>query len=233
MRIPTTMTGTITTMTEPVRLVRLMTMLSPAFPVGAFSYSHGLEQAIADQAVMNRVALEDWLTALVRHGSGWNDAVLFAVAFRTCDDNESLHELAQLAKALSGSKERQLETLSLGRAFVAAAKDFGAEAGGLDGPDMAYPVAVGAICGREGFALQDALGAYLQAFTSNLVAVAQRLVPMGQQDAVKAIAALEPVIAEVTECAARATLDDLGGASFASDIASMRHEALQPRIFRT
>ncbi len=225
-------TGIIITMNETTGLLRLQTLFSPAFPVGAFSYSHGLEQAIADGTVADRAAVEAWATALLRHGSTWNDAVLFAQSHAACSDANALTELAELGLALCSSAERQLESEALGQAFVAGARQMWLDVTGLPEP-VPYPVAAGAICGREGIASRLALAAFLQAFSANLVAVAQRLVPLGQADALQVLAALVPTHEAVAEKALRASLDDLGGAAFASDIVAMRHEILQPRIFRT
>lgn len=219
-------------MSDAEKLLRLHTLLSPAFPVGAFSYSHGLEQAIADSVVVDRASVAEWLEALMRHGSAWNDSVIFARAFEACRDAPALEDLTALAVALASSSERQLEGLALGAAFVEGAGLMGADVTGL--PErVPYAVAVGAVCGREGMDLRAVLGLFVQAFSANLVAVAQRLVPLGQADALKVLAGLEPVHAGIAARAMVATLDDLGGAAFASDIAAMRHETLQPRIFRT
>lgn len=232
MRIPTRMDTTITIMSDTAKLLRLQTLMSPTFPVGAFSYSHGLEQAIADGVVHDRAAVEDWLVALLRHGSGWNDAVIFAQSLAAYRDEGTLGELAVLLLVLSGSAERQMETEALGRAFADGAAQMGLDVSGL--PErVPYAVAAGAICGREGIAAEAVLAVFLQAFSANLVAVAQRLVPLGQADALKILAALVPVHEAVAKRAIAASLDDLGGAAFASDIAAMRHESLQPRIFRT
>ena len=108
-------------MAETVDLLRLMTWLSPAFPIGAFSYSGGLEQVVADGDVRDAGTLQDWLESLLVQGNLWNDAVLFAEAHRVAGDAGRLAEAAALAEALSGSAERHRETMLQGEAFVAAA----------------------------------------------------------------------------------------------------------------
>jgi urease accessory protein len=102
-------------------LLRLMNWLSPAFPVGGFAYSHGLERAVHDGLVSDRAELQAWLAALLEIGSGWNDAVLFAEAWRRARDGGDLVDLAELAEALAGSGERHAETMLQGAAFLAAA----------------------------------------------------------------------------------------------------------------
>jgi len=220
-------------MAEPAALLRLMAWLSPAFPVGSFSYSHGLERAVHDVAVADDADLRAWIEALLRHGSGWNDAVLMAESWRRASLGGDLAELARLAEALAGSRERQTESLSQGAAFLAAASHWpGHAADGLP-PDCAYCVAVGAVAGAHGVPLGDALSAFLQAFASNLLQAGIRLGVGGQQGAVAALAALEPAVLDVSECAARSTLDHLGSCAMLSEVMAMRHEVQYSRLFRS
>jgi urease accessory protein len=184
--------------------------------------------------------LRDWLGDLLRHGSGRNDAVLLAAAWRAAraGDFETLRGVNELALALSPSRERLLETISQGNAFVAAVSAawpcaaiddlaITAKAG------VAYVVALGVAAAGHGAPLAATLDAALLAFISNLVSAAVRLGPIGQTDGQKIIAALLPVVRDVAAFAARSTLDDLGGASMRSDIASMRHETQYSRLFRS
>jgi urease accessory protein len=220
------------------QLLKLLTFLSPAFPVGAFSYSHGLERLIADGAVGGADALQAWLADLLQLGSGWNDAVLFAEAHRAAaaGDAGRLSAVAELAEALAPSRERHLEAMAQGRAFleaVAAAWPCDAVEQLRDTKGPAYPVAVAAAAAGHGVALKAALPAYLNAFVANLVSVGVRLIPLGQSAGLKVVAALHPLIADVAAQAAGSTLDDLGSSAVLSDIASMRHETLYSRVFRT
>ena len=212
-------------------LLRLITLMSPSFPVGGFSYSHGLEQAVADGLVNDFAKLENWLASLISHGTAWNDAVLFAASFRRGDAD--LTDLIELGEAIAGSKERHLEAHAQGAAFILAAK-----AGGYTRadtlPDRAsYAIAAGAIAAGQGIDLADGLAAFIHGFASNQVQVAIRLSLFGQADGVRMIAALESLIIETASRAARSSLDDLGGSTIMAEIAAMRHEALYSRIFRS
>jgi urease accessory protein len=233
---------TATTMREPAgqaALLRLMTWLSPAFPVGAFAYSHGIERAVHDGVIVDRAGLTDWLIDLVERGSGWNDAVLLAEAWRAAAAREDCAEVAKLAGAMAGSRERHMETTLQGEAFASAAKVWSAasisasQKGDGDSDAVSYPVAVGATAAAHGIDLEAALAAYLHAFTSNLVQAAVRLVPLGQRDGVATMAGMEAVMLEVAERAAQSSLDDLGSATFLSDIMSMKHEVQYSRVFRS
>ena len=224
-----TIMGTaITIMTTEAHLLRLLTLLSPAFPVGAFGYSHGLETAIREGMVTDAGTLTDWISGLIEHGGAWSDAVLFKAAWGSAADAAALADLVELAAAMPPSLERRRETLGQGEAFVTAARAWGEAP--LTGA-IAYPVAVGAVCGSAAIPLEAALTAWLHAFAANLVSVAVRAIPIGQTDGVAVIAGLEPVILETASRAAASTLNDLGQAAILSDIAAMRHETLGVRLF--
>lgn len=218
-----------TTMPTEARLLHLLTWLSPAFPVGAFGYSHGLETAIREGDVTDARSLSRWIATLLEHGSGWNDAVLARAAWLavTAEDHRALDAVAELAEAMSPSAERRRETMAQGAAFLTAVAAW-APPPILDAP---YPVAVGAAAGAAGIPVRPALTAWLHAFAANLISVAVRAVPLGQSDAVAVIAGLEGVILRTSERASASTLDDLGGCTLRSDIASMRHETLPGRLF--
>jgi urease accessory protein len=224
------MTLTITTMTNEAHLLRLMTWLSPAFPVGAFGYSHGLETAIREGAVSDCDSLSAWISGLIEHGGGWTDAVLFKAAWEaaTAGDAPGLADVADLAEALAPSLERRRETLSQGEAFLIAARAWGPAP--LTGA-VAYPVAVGAASATARIPVETALTAWLHAFAANLVSVAVRAIPLGQVRGVAAIAELEPVMLAASARAAASSLDDLGSSALLSDIAAMRHETLDGRLF--
>ena len=223
-----------TTMTERAadpRLLRLIAWLSPAFPVGSFAYSHGLERAAYEGRVTDAAGLQDWLEQLLHCGSGWNDAVLFAESWRLARRNGDLSPVAELAEALAGSAERHAETLLLGQAFREAANAWPL-APVLPDP-CAYCVAVGATAGAHGISIEAALPAFLQAFASNLIQAAIRLSICGQSGAVATLAALEPLLLETADRASLSTLDDLGSATLLSDIMAMRHETQHSRLFRS
>lgn len=218
----------ITTMADAA-LLRLLTWLSPAFPVGAFSYSHGLERAIEEQRVRDRTSLVAWLEDLLAHGSGWNDAVLLAQSFHETQAGDPA-AISELAEAMAGSRERHMETMLQGSAFLQALAPWQGEAAG---ETMAYPVAVGAAAATHGIGVEEALTAYLHAFASNIVQAAVRLVPLGQRDGVAAMAALEDTILRAASRAAASSLDDLGSATVLSEVMAMRHETQYSRVFRS
>jgi urease accessory protein len=208
--------------TNLVDLQTLQSWLSPAFPVGAFAWSHGLETAILDGRLSSAQSVQNWITALLEHGSLWGDAVLFSLSARGQD-------VGELALALAASKERHAETAEQGAAFARTVN----ELYDWDLAPGAYPVVVAQACSLKGIPQDIALPLFLQATASNLISAAVRLIPLGQTDGQRITAGLYPVCEDVAERAATATEDDLGSASFRADIAAMTHETLPTRIFRS
>lgn len=224
-----TMTTT-TTITERRSLLHLLAWLSPAFPVGGFAYSHGLEWAVEAGDVRDGPTLQAWLAGILAHGSGRTDAILLRAAHRAWCQPADLAAIAEIGLACVAARERRDETLNQGRAFVLAAAAWQA----VPGPDdMPYAVAIGAAAGQSAVPEDDAALAYLQAFAANMISAAVRLVPLGQTTGLQALAALEPVILAVAEETRSLSLDDLGGSAFRSDIAAMRHETQYTRLFRS
>lgn len=214
--------------TESTQLLQLMAIMSPAFPIGSFAYSHGLERAIDDGVVQTSDEVRDWISSLLAHGSGWNDAVLFAASFDAGDSVRT--EIDGLALALAAARERALETSDLGQSLaLSVATLLADEVVNF----RAYPVVLAATCAGAGIAKRSGLLAFMQAFSNNLIAVAVRLVPLGQSKGLEIMRELLPVIVATTERAMTATLDDLGSSTFLSDIAAMKHETQHSRVFRS
>jgi len=220
-------------MTEPAALQKLLTWLSPAFPVGAFAWSAGLETAIASRTVSDSSGLENWLRGALTHGGIRTDAIFLAHAFRIEVEAAALNEAADLYLALTPASERRAETLTTGDSFAIAAAAWPSDVFGRLPSPCPYPIAVGAVTAAHRIDLPDTLMSFLTAAIHSQVSVAVRLVPLGQTAGLKVMAALEPQIAALAAFAATATLDDLGTIAYAADIAQMRHETLGTRIFRS
>ena len=225
---------------EAAALYRLMTWLSPSFPVGAFSYSSGIEWAVEAGDITDAASLRDWLAAMLTEGSGFCDAVFLAQAHRaaSAQDDVALREIAGLAAASVPSRERQLETSTQGRAFIDIARSAWA-CDGLDGMVAAcggatvYPVAVGIVSAAHAVPLAPVMHAFLHAVVSNWISAGARLVPLGQTDSQRILASLETDVAATAKRALAASLDDLGSATFRADLASLRHETQYTRLFRS
>jgi len=217
-----------------------MAWLSPAYPVGAFSYSGGIEWAVEAGDIADAETLRRWLAVVLGEGGAFCDAVFFVHAHRAIEANDdtALRVVAELAAAFAPSRERHLETTAQGRAFIEATRAawpcaaLEALAAAWDGP-IAYPVAVGVAAAGHGIAVASALNAYLHAVTANLISAGVRLIPLGQTDGQRLLAALEPIVTATATRALTTKLDDVGSAAFRADIASMRHETQYTRLFRS
>lgn len=208
-------------------ILTLTQWFSPAYPVGAFAYSHGLEWTIDVGDVATAAETRAWIEEVLRHGAGWNDALFLAAAYHA--DAEVLAEVDATARAFAASSERLKETRLQGEAFC----DVTAKVWATDLAGLTYPVAVGRAAQLESLPLELTIQFYLMAFVSNLAAVAMRLVPLGQTEGQRLIRDLTPLCTQVAEGASNASLDDLSSTSFFGDIAAMKHETQYSRIFRT
>jgi urease accessory protein len=243
---------------DAARLMRLQSWLSPSFPIGAYSYSHGLERAVETGAVRDRLTLVDWLDADLRHGAGRSDGIVFAETWRAAaastlsantasrsdtqtDGDRHILAIAELAAAMRSTSELALESGQQGIAFLGAVRKawpdpaLDAVASALQQAKLTpvLPVAAGLACAIHGIALEMALPLYLHAGVANLINAAVRLIPLGQSDGQLALASLEAAVAETAERALGASVSDIGSAAFMIDIASMQHETQYTRLFRS
>ena len=235
--VTNTATITATVMSErddgalsPRALVRILSWFTPALPTGAFAYSGGLESAFAEGLIETVDDLGAWIGYSMHNGTAWNDAVICAAAWRSDGD---LQGLCDLARALSAGKERHDETVTLGDAFVDAVSPWTPKLRGEVGRECPLPVAVGRAAHDAGLPLAHCLNALLQNYVSNQIQAALRMGRFGQAQGTQILAALESDIGEVAARALNASLDDIGGSTLMSDLLSLSHEQLEPRIFRS
>jgi urease accessory protein len=227
---------------------KLLAWCSPAYPTGAFSYSHGMEWAVERGTVATLEGLLEFVIAVLQRGSAWVDAVLFAHAWRAAQQppaiwqrsaRAQLRELAELAGAFRGTAETALESSQQGAAFLQVTvkawphprlSEFASDMRGLP---TAQCVAVAVACAIHGIELSAAIHAYVQAIAANLVSAGARLIPLGQTDAQIAMARLAPVVAANAARASTFELADLGTCAPALELCSMRHETQYTRLFRS
>ena len=207
------------------KLLTLTQWLSPSFPVGAFAYSHGVEQAIHQGWIQDAEDLESWLRSCLEQGSGRADAIWLRLGYAADD----VTRIDAQARAFAASHERLREADRQGAAFCKTVN----AVWGLDLPDLLLPVAVGCAAAKADLNPDDAASLFLQAFVVNLTAASMRLMPLGQTEAQRVLAALQPVHMAVADATRGATINDLHSNAFLSDIASMRHETLEPRLFQS
>ncbi|WP_417816109.1 urease accessory protein UreF [Thalassospira alkalitolerans] len=228
-------------------LMRLMTWLSPSFPVGSYSYSHGVEYAVEDDRITSSASLTTWIEGVLEFGAGRIDAVLFCAAWRAArdvgrgGDEDALFGIGIEADCWRGTAEMALEATAQGRAFVSTVqKVWGdgmlvrwADKMRADDRLPSYPMAVGIAAAEADVPLRDALTAFLHAMAANLVSSAVRLVPLGQTDGVRTLASLDKAVASAVETAMKTDLVDLGSCAPMVDWTSMKHETQYTRLFRS
>jgi urease accessory protein len=227
----------------PLALLRLQGWLSPAFPTGSYSYSHGLEWAVEADHVQHRKSLVDWLEADLSYGSGRNEAIFFSEAWRCArdDDRAKLCEIVELAAAFRGSSEFALESSQQGAACLSTLRrvwpdrllDWLSEILSERDIQPTFSVILGIRSARQGIPVSLALPAFLQSYIANLVTAGVRLIPLGQTEGQTALLELEEPVLAASAQAKRGTIADLGSAAFIVDLASMAHETQYTRLFRS
>jgi urease accessory protein len=224
-------------------LLRQQSWLSPAFPTGSYSYSHGIEWAVEAGHIHDRKSLVDWLEADLCYGSGRNEAIFFIEAWRsvTNKDSSKLLEIAELAAAFRSTSEFALETSQQATACLTTLRRVWPDSRIESLSELlselrvspALSVVLGVRTATQSIPATLALPAFLQSYLANLVTAGVRLIPLGQTDGQLAIAELEPAVLAVGAHAEQATIHDLGSAAFMVDLASASHETQYTRLFRS
>lgn len=224
-------------------IYKLAAWLSPSFPVGAYTYSSGLEYAVEAALITDAASLEDWLAGMFRYGAGTVEGGFFSIAHRAASagDEDALGDVLEWADAMRPTAELALESTSQGEAFLRTIRKAWPHQG-LEtltalarsrGRKPAYAVAVGATCGFHNVSLEPSLMAFLHALAANLVSAAVRTIPLGQTDGQLVTAALAPELSRCVAAVKDSVLDDLGAATSMVDWVSMKHETQYTRLFRS
>ena len=201
----------------------LQTWFSPLFPVGSFSYSHGLEAMINDNLIKSKEDILEYLKCILKYGSGKNDIILIKYAYQG-------EEINDLALSLCPTKERKIESIEMGNSFRKVLED---SWNYKIQENTAYPVSVGKAAKYFKIPLNLTIISYLQSFASNLINVCIKHIPIGQKAGQDCIIQMYDLIREIENESKNLELEDLGGVCFNSDIYSIKHENLKTRIYKT
>jgi urease accessory protein len=218
---------------------RLFWWLSPAFPVGAYAYSHALEWAAEAGDVRDEATCLAWIRDILLDGAGRNDAILLAAAYGAASGRDlgGLAEIGDLALALAPSGELRLETAQQGRSFLDAVlgawPDPLLENAASEFDEIAYPVALGLAAAAHGVPTEATIQGFLAAFAQNLVSAAMRLAPIGQNAGLRILASLGPELSALAAEIPHLGLDDIASSTFRADLGSFRHETQYTRLFRS
>ena len=221
-------------------LYKLQTWFSPSFPVGAYTYSHGLENAFETGLVANVDQAVDWIGEIISSGNGFADVVFALLAYETVADSNAteLYNIAEFAAAFSSTKELRLESEAQGAAFIEIIQKVEPNTGIIlltdawPGPYV-YPVVIGAAAGAVGIDRHALATACLHGFVSNLASALVRIVPLGQTDGQRIIVRLSTVVELAVTNALSTGLDELTTSTLVVDLTSMHHETQYTRLFRS
>ncbi len=167
-----------------------------------------------------------WIADVLAYGSARSDAVVLACALRPGACHAALDDLT---RAMAPSRERLIETVDQGTAFARTVSALTNRAL----PPRALPVAVAEAASALTLPPDTVISIYLHSFAANLASIATRYVPLGQTEGQQVLTVLHPTIAALAVWAATADITDLGSFSLGADIAAMRHETLDVRLFKT
>ncbi len=218
-----------------IALVRLLQLASPTLPVGAYSYSQGLEAAVAAGIVRDAASAERWIADVLEFSLARMEAPVFlrlAAAWRAGDDAAAAR-WNEWFLASRESAELRAESAQMGYSLARLLRELGVDDGPAAWEEISFPAAFACAVARWNLDAREALVAYLWAWCENQVMAALKAVPLGQTAGQKMLLALGerlPVIAG----AAGALADDALG-NFAPGLAllSARHETQYSRIFRS
>lgn len=219
---------------------KLQTWFSPSYPVGAYTYSHGLENAFEIEAIKNVTEAIDWISDIITNGNGLADAVFLAEAYNAAVDgnDEQLINITEYATAFCATAELRLESESQGAAFLEVIKNVETNPDlhkilTLCPPPYPYAVVVGAAAGAQAIPLPQLITAFLHSFVSNMSSALVRIVPFGQTDGQRIIAALAPLVAQTAQKAITTNYQNLTTSTMMVDLTSMQHETQYTRLFRS
>jgi urease accessory protein len=227
-------------MTDTSRLLYLLQIANGNFPTGSFSHSYGLETLVQEGRITDAQSLTDVVHPWLRHGVATSDGGAVAVALRATNEHDfaRLAEIDELLTALKLTRETREASIKIGCAFVRTASS------AFDQEGMArysraiaegwcvghHATAFGVAAADAGVSGREAVAAFLHSALYGLVAVASRIVPLGQLDVQRILARSWGQIVECTEMALGLELEDLSIPAAFLDIASMRHERLYSRL---
>lgn len=220
--------------------LKLLAWLSPAMPVGTFTYSHGLETAVEAGLVHDACSLQAHCVSALAFGAARSDAIWLRRTYHAAQgrDPDACLRLLHEAAAMRGATELSLESTQPGRSLADVLQV------AWPSPHLAhllpeargacpYACVLGLAAAAHGVPLALIVSGFLHAFVANLVSAGVRLVPLGAIEGQRVIAALEPLILEVEDEVLEPAEDELGTSTPALDLLSIAHERQMTRLFRS
>jgi urease accessory protein len=227
-------------------LLRLLQLTSPALPVGAYSYSEGLEWAIDRGQITSASQLQDWLTQDLRWGGIRIEGAVMVRVYRAIDsgDQSGVSHWNQWLSASRETEELRRQSWQMGRSLLRLLEDLDLDSLtlkdrlglGINEATLTpcnFAVAFGIVAHRWQIPIEEALVGYLQSWASNLISAGIKLIPLGQTAGQQLLLNLNPVLVEASQSIPALADDDLRSSNWGMILASMGHETQYSRLFRS
>jgi urease accessory protein len=225
-------------MNADLTLLRLLQLTSPALPVGAYSYSEGLETLVERGTVQDVSSLHNWLEQELTSGAIRVEAAVLLRAYAAAQktDLEALKYWNDWISAFRETEEMRSQSWQMGRSLLRLLQDTHQVAGeftvGL--PETCnFAIAFALAAAHWQIDPHDTTLGYLQSWLVNLVSVGVRLIPLGQTAGQQLLLDLYPTVSQVTQAVLTLKDDDLLSCSWGLALASMAHETQYTRLFRS
>ena len=218
-----------------IYLARLLQLASPALPVGAYSYSQGLEAAVEAGIVRDAASAERWIADVLAFSVARMEA---PVLLRLCrawnaGDAAAAARWNALFLASRESAELRAESVQMGYSLTRLLGELDTGGGPAAWDEVSFPAAFAYAVARWNIDARDALVAYLWAWCENQVMAALKAVPLGQTAGQRILLALGESIPAVAAGASRLDDDSLGNYAPGLALLSARHETQYSRLFRS
>ncbi|MBW4695466.1 MAG: urease accessory protein UreF [Lyngbya sp. HA4199-MV5] len=222
---------------DSLALLRLLQLASSALPVGAYSYSEGIEALVEANRLGDRSALEDWLVQELRVGTIRVEAAILVKAYKACQSNdwEAINHWNRWLSAARETEELRSQSLQMGRSLVRLLHDLQVlpQSTLLHGDGCHFAIAFALAAVHWHIALQPAMLGYLHGWATNLVNAGVKLIPLGQTAGQQLLLKLQPVIQQTVDEALTLPDQALHSCSWGLTLASMKHETQYSRLFRS
>lgn len=221
-------------------LLRLLQLASPALPVGAYSYSDGLENLVETDVINNQKSLSMWLEQELQCGAIRLEAAIMLRAYDCTNSNncEGLSYWNYWLTAIKETTELREQSWQMGGSLIGLLRDLQPQQKMQNlvsavGKPCNYAIAFGIGAAYWQIDLKAAVLGYLHSWASNLIGAGVKLIPLGQTTGQKLLLQLDTRIALTTQEILTLEDEDLSSCGWGLSLASMAHETQYTRLFRS
>ena len=219
-------------------LLSLLQLASPVLPVGAYSYSEGLETLVDMGIIKNVVTLEHWLTPELNHGVARVEAAVMLRAYQSFaqGDRAKLSYWNQWLTATKETEELRSQSWQMGNSLMLLLGELSPETKELEIENLEpwnYAIAFGIAAAAWEISPSITITGYLQSWATNLISAGIKLIPLGQTAGQKLLWSIRPQISTATAIILDLTDEELATCGWGLAIASMAHAHQYSRLFRS